>query len=324
MLAGFIPLLILLAGYIYFDPFKVLGHYSSYSNPTVTPNRDYISTEMFIRNNPAYHYNSFVFGSSRTLAFKPAEWIQYLPADARPFMFDAFGENVYGIYTKLRYLDSMQVPVKNAIILLCRNISFKKRPSSRLHLFIKDPRTSDETKTSFHLTFFKAYLNPIFLYQFYAYKLFGRKPFIPGYIEDRRMDFDTITNAMSFNNLEKEAAENPAVYYGRQQKEFYKRSGETTSAMQQITGDQLIWLKGIKQILEKQHSNYKIVLSPLYEQVKFNDADMLLLRQLFGNNVYDFSGKNQFTDAITNYYESRHFRPKVGDAILKIIYAAQP
>ena len=72
-LTGIIPMLILLiSGYLFYDPFKVLRHYDDYSFYYITPNRDYISTEIFINNNKNYHYNSFVFGSSRTSAFKMA------------------------------------------------------------------------------------------------------------------------------------------------------------------------------------------------------------------------------------------------------------
>jgi hypothetical protein len=75
-----------LLGYWYFDPFKVLRTYADFSKPVIVPNRDYVSTETFIRNNPHYHYNSFIFGSSRTMAFKPARWKKYLTQDAEPFL----------------------------------------------------------------------------------------------------------------------------------------------------------------------------------------------------------------------------------------------
>jgi hypothetical protein len=96
--------------------------------------------------------------------------------------------------------------------------------------------------------------------------------------------------------------------------------GEKTDSIQRINKKQIFMLKEVKHILEKNNTNYKVVLSPLYEQIKFNNSDLLLLENEFGNNLYDFSGKNSFTDVKTNYYETSHFRPNVGDSILKIIY----
>ena len=65
---------------------------------------------------------------------------------------------------------------------------------------------------------------------------------------------------------------------------------------------------------------YKIVLSPLYEQEKLSPDDFKLLKTLFGDNLYDFTGKNTFTDSKYNYYEQSHYRTTVGDSILSIIY----
>ena len=79
-------------------------------------------------------------------------------------------------------------------------------------------------------------------------------------------------------------------------------------------------LKEIKRLLLKNKTKFKVVLSPLYEQTKFNPHDLQILKYVFGKNLYDFTGKNRFTDKITNYYESSHFRPSVGDSIMKIIY----
>ena len=55
-------------------------------------------------------------------------------------------------------------------------------------------------------------------------------------------------------------------------------------------------------------------------EIKINNKDLAILKSIFDKNIYDFSGRNSFTESIYNYYESNHFRPIVGDSILKIIY----
>ena len=62
-------------------------------------------------------------------------------------------------------------------------------------------------------------------------------------------------------------------------------------------------------ILQKHNVNYRIIISPLYEQIKLNPTDVNVLNELFGKNyVYDFSGKNELTEPVGNYYENSHYR----------------
>ena len=119
------PILVLLTVflllYVYNDPFKVLKPYDDYSYSRVFTNRDFVSTAMFIKQYPKHKYNSFIFGSSRTMAYRPEVWGRYVDADSGIFVFDAAGESVYGIYHKLKYLDSEKIELKN--IWLERNLS---------------------------------------------------------------------------------------------------------------------------------------------------------------------------------------------------------
>src|SRR5436190_12980594 len=90
---AFIPLLILLIGYIYYDPFRVIKEYKNYSYslpvPHVIPNRDFINTAIFISNEKKLNYNSFVFGSSRTCAFTAVAWKKHLNENDQILFFDA-------------------------------------------------------------------------------------------------------------------------------------------------------------------------------------------------------------------------------------------
>lgn len=320
-LFGIIPLLFLFFTYLYFDPFKVIKHYNDYSYSNVIPNKDYISTTMFINNYKKYRYNSFIFGSSRTLAFKPNSWRNYLSTEDSPFIFDASGESVYGIYTKLKYLDSNSIPIHNALILFCRDCSFNNSRNHSGHLFVKHYATSCDNFLSFHSNFFLAFLSPKFLFNYFSFIILGNyKPFMSGYIENRKITYDTITNEVNIIDQENEIIQNPTGYYEKRNDLFYRRVSEKTDTIQRINEKQIIMIKEIKRILEKNNTNYKIVLSPLYEQIKFNHSDFKILKDEFGNNLYDFSGKNSFTDNKFNYYETSHFRPNVGDSIFKIIY----
>ncbi len=120
-----IPLILFILFYTYYDPFKVLRDYKNYSSSEVVLNRDYVSTTMFLKNHKKNNYNSFIFGSSRTLAFRTKVWSKYLTKKDKIFVFDASSESIYGIYTKLKYLDSKKIKITNAIIVICRDRTFE-------------------------------------------------------------------------------------------------------------------------------------------------------------------------------------------------------
>jgi hypothetical protein len=320
-LIGIIPIVSLLSLYFYYDPFKVLRNYHDYSYPYVIPNRDYISTTMFIKNHEFHAYNSFIFGSSRTIAFRTNSWCKYLSENSNPFLFDASGESVYGIYTKLKYLDSINIRMKNVLIILCRDVSFSHSENPEDHLTIKHPATSRESNMNFQFVFIKAFFNPDFLFRFLTYEIIGEyKPYMSGYIENRKITFDTITNETTIIDQETEISQNPSEYYLKRENLFYERKGEQIDSVQRINDKKLSMLKEVKRILEENKTNYKVVISPLYEQVKFSKSDISILRALFGDHLFDFSGRNKFTESKTNYYEPSHFRPAVGDSILYMIY----
>jgi len=80
-------------------------------------------------------------------------------------------------------------------------------------------------------------------------------------------------------------------------------------------------LKKIKEIFTRHNTRYKIIISPIYDQIPLEQEQLNLLYEVFGKeNVYDFSGKNRFTEPISNYYETVHFKPYVAHEILNIVY----
>lgn len=318
---GLIPVSVFFVLYLYFDPFKVLRKYNDFSLPFVISNRDYISTEIFLKGRAIHNYNSFILGSSRTMAFRPADWKKYLEDGSNPFSFDASGESIYGIYTKLKFLDSNNVDIKNCLIVLCRDVSFAHETNHSGHLFIKHPITTKESNLSFQLEFVKAYFDLHFLKNYYTYLVTKQySPFMKGYIEDRKVLFDSVTNEVTILDQEQELAESEEQYYEKRKDMFYHRNGEIVDSNSRISLTQQRMLLEIKNIFMRHNTNYKVVISPLYEQIKFNNKDIDILVSVFSDNLYDFSGKNSFTENKMNYYENSHYRPFIGDRIMSVIY----
>ncbi len=321
-LIGTIPIIILLIGYLVLDPFKVVWKYDNYSSLHIIPNRDYVSTEMYLKNRIKEDYNSMIFGSSRTLAFKPDTWKQYLKASAKPFLFDASGETIFGIYTKFQFLDRLDEDLDNVLIIICPDITFQTTDNNSEHLFIKHPATSRESWLSFHLIFLKSYFNTYFLRAYYEYTFTKNiRPFMFDYIEFRNIYFHPITNSMTIEDKELEINLNPEKFYRERNEIFWNRPEKHQEYAKFIGKDQEKMLKEIKRILDQKKSNYKIIISPLYAQIEINENDLERLNQIFGKSkVFNFSGINEITKNKRNYYESSHYRPNVGDSIMNYIY----
>jgi len=318
---GMIPVIVLFVLYLLLDPFKVLRTYSGFSNYRVTPNTEYISFSTFEYHNPTEHYNAFIFGSSRTKAFKTASWKKYLDSTARPFIFNASGESLNGIYQKISFLDRNHYPIKNALIILCKDYLFYDAEHKEGYLFIKNPALNGANKAAYQFQFFKAFLNPAFLSSYVPYLVTKQyRPYMHGYIENRTVLIDSITNEIVFKEVEDELKTDPGKYYSDRKKLFYERSGETRDTVSYIDATNKATFLKIRAILEKNNTNYKVVISPLYDEVKFNLKDQQILEDIFGSHLYDFSGKNEFSGSKFNFYESSHYRPNVGDKILEAIY----
>ncbi len=80
-------------------------------------------------------------------------------------------------------------------------------------------------------------------------------------------------------------------------------------------------LNEIIDVFRKQKTEYKIIISPAYDQLKLAPQDKIQLENIFGKeNVYDFAGINPITNNYRNYYEHSHYRPHVTKHILSEIY----
>ncbi len=305
-------------GYFIFDPFKALYSYDSYTHSHA--NRDYYGLENFKKRYPQQKYNSFIFGSSRTLAYRASSWVKHLDQDSHPYMMDGYGENIYGIYHKILYLDSLNVEIKNALIILDTDATLMNdEPLKNLFLFTKHPEISKKSMWSFQLENFEAYLNPNMVLRYYLYRFGGMKnEFIYTYLGNIRASVDSISNELRREDLEKQIKTDPNFF---NRPVFYERIKGEVVVNKQITPHINEMLVDIAHVFEKQHTNYKIIIGPDYEMKKYAENDRLTLEKIFGkDHIYDFSGKNSFTELKTNYYENSHYRPMIGDSIMNYIY----
>jgi hypothetical protein len=317
-----LPVIVMLAVYLVYDPFEVLyTHKTHYNDPRITYNWDYNQTETLILNYSERGYDSFIFGNSRSLAFRCSDWQQYLDS-SRTLHYAAQAESLFGIYKKFSYLSTHDMPIRNCLLVFDTSILSVTWNSSG-PLYLKHPKLSGGSLVDFHLTFFRAFTDPSFFLGYICYKATGA---VPGLFKQRFAEgqyTDPVTGDKIMVAWEKSLAENSDQYYANRKGIFYPRD-ETKKSYHQavIKNVQLRYLNEIRQILAANGTNYKIILSPNYDQKYIDLADLAKLKEIFGaEHVYDYSGINDITRDFHNYYETSHFRPSVARRIMAEVYA---
>ncbi|MBK8586032.1 MAG: hypothetical protein IPN88_11670 [Bacteroidetes bacterium] len=331
VLIGTMPLLILLVVYIKSDPFKVLYNYDEYydtnDNGRVGLNKDYVSSSTFLNNSKRNkHYDSFIFGSSRSIFYQISHWKTHLPINSNCFHFDASNETLYAMNKKVEFLDGKGVKIKNALVVFDHGLLSQDKSKSG-HLFMISPAlVGDKNMLSFQLTFFKAFLSTKFLRAYLDFKLSGEiKPYMrkSNLLDDTKWNYNMELNELSLDYFEELMLKNE-YYTPERMASFYERENVRKSYSICIGENQKMMLMNMKKIFDKHQTSYRIVISPLYDQLNLNEADVTYLKTIFGEkNVYDFSGINKFTSDYKNYYESSHYRPKVANEIMDSIYLSK-
>lgn len=322
-----LPALVLVIIYFIKDPFKVLYHYDSYYPPDgiqyVMLNNDYTSTQTFLNNYSRNKYDSYIFGNSRGMLFHVNEWEQHVPG-GHYFQFSVSNESLYGIERKLHLIDSLGGSVKNALFVLDY---FVYGAATENDKFPKHPALTGRSKLEFELNSFKGFFDPGFLLQYLKLLITGQvqQGVFASALNCEPSHYDVRTNDLSYPYLDKRIDADTGAFYRSRRSVFYKRPNEQQYTESFIGQPQLTLLKRIKAILNKDNTSYKIVISPIYNQLKINQKDFEKLSLIFGKeNIFDFSGINSITENMYNYYESAHYRPMIANRIMDSIYKKQP
>jgi hypothetical protein len=328
----FLPILLIVAVYVWLDPFKVIGLYANYkpsdATLSVPLNQNRVSAGTFLYNEQEYRYNSFIFGSSRSMFYEIQDWKVHLNADASCFHFDASAETIQGILNKIRFLKNRDVSMNNVLLILDVDI-FRPYVLLNEHLYLEDPLVVGYSKwLPFQSSHLMSFLDRKFLLAYLDYRVTGEaKPYMSelNLLDDKPFEYDSITNELRYVHFEQLADE--GQYYTEQRllKFGAKRDGRERFSAPAIDEASVESLNEIASILEESSCDVRVVISPLYNQIRMSEADIKILQAVFGaDSVFDFSGINELTTPFTGYYERSHYRPHVARAVLDSVYTARP
>lgn len=318
-----IPVLFLLGIYLLTDPFKTLKPFSlQYFDNT---NRDYLSTELFLKNYPIFRYDSFIFGSSKAGCLNTYHWLKYLPENSRQFMLQAWSETLTGIEQKISYIDEIDGDIKNAIILIDIPGTFSERQLPTEALTIKNYKFSGQSKLSYQtLLFWNFMQKPSLWFTSAKSKIKGSNIYV---------GFDTISNDWFGNNSRVDINVQPVKdclsnCSALSRKMFLSEASMKTDAdlreSQVLISDAFKeQLLRIKSVFEKHGTDYRIIVSPdyCYSFPSINKQDLTVLQEIFGKQfVFNFSGKNELTENCYNFADPNHFGQSVGWQIIEDVY----
>jgi hypothetical protein len=316
-----IPILTLIIIYVWTDPFKVIYNYSSYLSDYVMLNRGFVSTEVFLKNNRNYNFNSFIFGSSRSIAYTCDTWGEYLSKDCSIFSYGNWNESIEGILKKVQLIDSKGNKIMNVIIVIDPDLTFIKsnRTISYDHYLI-----SGKNLGQFHLmNLSKWFRDYRLILTSIDYKLFKtRRSYMRDFIGMKSDDINPINNDWLLNS-EVPILKDSVTYYSKNINKFYTRPKLEQESRIQISSSDSLMMQKINSVFKKHKTNVKIIIGPLYDQIRFNKNDLQCLQAIFGReNIFDFSGINDITNNMYNYLgDASHYRNRTGSRILKRIYS---
>lgn len=317
------PFIVILGAFVCLDPFRIFLHYDDYYKGTrIGINRGFVSTMVYINQKDKYQYDSFIFGNSRSIAYYGEEWAKYLPEECSIYHFDASGGSVAGLFYKVKYIDEHQGYLKNALLVLDHNLL--EQTDQTGYLFRPAPVIEGyQNLIPFLKDHFEAFTTYDFIYALVDFYISGEyKDYMGNYITQRSAEWKRESNEIRRDSRDSEI-ENGTYYTPERLEVFENWQHPDSIALPVIDEERKVLLKKTARIFKKHNTSLKIVISPLYDQIRLNSKDLSFLKDTFGKDlVFDFSGPNKWNSDYHNFYEQSHYRPCVANDILKIVYTS--
>ncbi len=320
-----IPLLLLLGLYLWTDPFRTLHAFDIKDVNTV--NREYVSTELYLRNKDSYHYNSFVFGSSQAGGLNTYTWKMYLPEGASTFMFQEFGGNITGVKQKIEWLDKIGAELQHVLIFLDMPAFFSTEQNSHDAIGMKHYMLAGEPEGIYHAyEYYNFIQSPFGWIDYTKQRINGTH--IPLAADSVTNDFFS-TNRDDYQALPKQDSLNGCSEQTR--RNFFLRNSNVSEkdvqmAPASIDESFLPMLQSIKSVVDKQGADYCIIITPTYRYTNpyINTTDLDLLQEMFGKErVYDFSSRKEYTSDYNDYWDPVHFGRRLGWYMLREVYTGE-
>lgn len=325
-----LPLVVLLGTYVCMDPFKVIWHYDNYyptgKSDGISLNPAFVGTQNYLNHRAEQHYDSFIFGNSRSMYYPIAEWKQLLPEESRCYHFDAAAESLQGIWEKVRLIDRQGDTLRNVLIVADADV-LTRLQSLHWHLCETAPAlTGYQNWASFHWYNLRAFLNLRYMCALLDYKMFHTlRPYMleNNLLSEDLFCYDPITNECNFQPME-QMIEAGTYYTPERIKVFDGVQHPDSTSSPILTSRHQVVLDSIAAVFRRHDTQCRIIISPLYNQIRISTSDLQLLQEkLHPLSLHDFSGPNQWNADYHNYFEASHYRTHVAAEVLRAVGKSQ-
>ena len=300
-----LPVLMVLAFYLIKDPFHVVKPYKGQvynqgDTVALTTNWGHVTVEAFKYFDPQEHYDSFIFGSSLSGYYLIKDWAPHLPADARPFHFNASRETLYGI-------TSHEVHVKHALIVM-EDEMLMRRPLDNDVLFVQHPQTTREVSWwKFHQLYFNAYRRPDMVAYLLCPGSLTQHVLDKGYATTDIPDRIEVINEGHYGWADSVIAVNPQEFYTPEHIARYSLPLKELPCVEKITPVVSALLREIKDVLDQQGADFQIIIPPHYGYEAIDSGDLYKLELIFGaEHVHDYSHDAELGGDVRYYYDDGH------------------
>ena len=320
-----IPFFLLGVAYVWFDPFKVIGHYDNYYVPGDggSVNRNFVSTMNYLNKKDTYHYDSFIFGNSRSLFYRIEDWKKHLAPESSCYHFSESSGSINGLYYKLKLIDERGGSINNALLVVDHGL-LRRMEQDGVAYIMPPALTGNRNWLRFHGEHFMQWLNPRFLVCWAEFQATGKyKSYMTDFVVKgvNYKYYDPVTNEEPRGY--QDSLLKAGTYYTKGVINGFKGKQTPSTSRKMIDKEEkLEKLMEMRKIFDKHHTNYKFIISPLYDQVKVNPEDYQTLCDIFGKeHIYDYSGVNAWTSDYHNYYEWSHYLPSIAAEVMDDAYS---
>lgn len=281
-----------------------------------------LSVNLYNNQRESEKYDAFIFGNSRSRAFQGEIWSTHLKDERASYHFGAGGAGLYDTNKKIRYLDELGDTIKHALVVVDEAFLVFNTNNEAL-MQMTPPQVSKESTFCYYLKFYRLMMDVDFVRAYFDFLFFRTyRPYMKGLIipPGFKGQFNFVNGDIVYPSEALIAADS-STYYQRliDQGEFFQRPVQKEE--QPVTEAEITQLMEMKAVFDRHQTDYKIIISPTYDQVPLAEHHRQLLVEIFGDSqVYNFSGKHSLSEPLGNFSESIHYRPHVGTQILKQIY----
>lgn len=328
LLTAIPPLAVAAGMYIWLDPFGILDIGKTPSVPAygiTSSNKGIVSMRAIENGYDKYAYDSFIFGSSISIAYPAKEWAKYLPPGASPVHFDSSNEGAGSMNRKVQWLVRKGMPIHNAIVILSPKIL--EAPTIGSYIPYIDPpgiATGITSWWEWHYNYFKGFLSRDFYISYLPYLVNGQpvERTHTWIFEKQPIVYDPVLNEETVPEWEHTIDTNPEDFYKDHQLPSASSIRPHCSNAHRLTPDKIEAYENIAHIFSSQGTDFKIIIGPELDCDTISLSDLQELKRIFGaKNVYNYSTPTSgLVPVYTDYIDVRHYRPCLAKKILERTY----